>query len=194
MAMDPIELETPRLRLRQWRDEDVESLYAMTSDPEVQAHFPSVQDRDKSLAMFDKLRELIDEKGWGFWAVEIKAGRKFAGFCGLKEVSFDAPFVPAVEVGWRFARDTWGHGYATEAGRASIRFGFDELGLDEIVAFLLPGNRRSAAVCERLGMARDEAGDFDHPWFDADARAVNGQPLQRHALYRLKAGTASPAG
>lgn len=189
--MDPIELETSRLRLRQWRDDDVEPLYAMTSDPEVQAHFPSVQDRDKSLVMFEKLRELIDEKGWGFWAVELKAGKKFAGFCGIKEVNFDAPFAPAVEVGWRFTRETWGQGYATEAGRASLQFGFDELGLDEIVAFLLPGNRRSAAVCERLGMTRDLAGDFDHPWFQDGQLAVNGQPLRRHALYRITAGTAA---
>lgn len=191
--MDPIELETSRLRLRQWRDEDVEPLYAMTSDPEVQAHFPSIQDRDKSLVMFERLRDLIDEKGWGFWAVELKAGRTFAGFCGIKEVNFEAPFVPAVEVGWRFVREHWGQGYATEAARASLRFGFEELGLDEIVAFLLPGNRRSAAVCERLGMTRDPAGDFDHPWFEEGQLAVNGQPLRRHALYRLKVHTASAA-
>ena len=191
--MSPFELETSRLRLRQWRDDDVESLYAMTSDPEVQAHFPSVQDRDKSLVMFERLRDLIDEKGWGFWAVEIKDGRKFAGFCGIKEVNFDAPFCPAVEVGWRFAREHWGKGYATEAGRASIAFGFEELGLDEIVAFLVVTNRRSAAVCERLGMTRDLTGDFDHPYFEADQRAVNGELLQRHALYRLRADKAAAA-
>lgn len=183
--MAPFELETSRLRLRQWRDDDVEPLYAMTSDPEVQAHFPSLQDRDKTVEMLGRLHELIDEKGWGFWAVELKAGRRFAGFCGIKEVNFEVPFAPAVEVGWRFARDTWGHGYATEAARASVRFGFEELGLDEIVAFLLPANRRSAAVCERLGMTRDPAGDFDHPWFDEHQRALNGEPLRRHALYRL---------
>lgn len=191
--MDPIELETPRLRLRQWRDDDVEPLYAMTSDPEVQAHFPSLNDREGAVKLFERLRELIDEKGWGFWAVEIKQGKLLAGFCGIKEVNFDAPFVPAVEVGWRFRREHWGHGYATEAGRASLQFGFEELGLDEIVAFLLPGNRRSAAVCERLGMTRDEAGDFDHPWFAEGQRSLNGQPLQRHALYRLSARTGSRA-
>jgi len=191
--MDPFELETSRLRLRQWRDDDLEPLYAMTSDPEVQAHFPSVQDRDKTRVMLEKLHEVIDEKGWGFWAVELKAGRKFAGFCGIKEVNFDAPFVPAVEVGWRFGRDMWGHGYATEAAKASVAFGFGELGLDEIVAFLLPGNRRSAAVCERIGMRRDESGDFDHPWFEAGQLSINGQPLRRHALYRLRADRTSSA-
>ena len=191
--MSSFELETSRLRLRQWREEDVEPLYAMTSDPEVQAHFASVQDRDKTRSMFEKLHAIIDEKGWGFWAVEVKATRRFAGFCGIKEVSFEAPFVPAVEVGWRFVREMWGNGYATEAAKASVAFGFGELGLDEIVAFLLPGNRRSAAVCERLGMTRDEAGDFDHPWFQEGQLALNGQPLRRHALYRLRADRAASA-
>lgn len=191
--MEPFELETARLRLRQWREEDVDALHAMTSDPEVQAHFPALNDREGAVKLYERLYELIDEKGWGFWAIEINEGKRFAGFCGIKEVNFDAPFVPAVEVGWRFVREHWGQGYATESARAAVRFGFEELGLDEIVAFLLPGNRRSAAVCERLGMTRDEAGDFDHPWFTEEQRAINGQPLRRHALYRLSAGRGSRA-
>jgi RimJ/RimL family protein N-acetyltransferase len=87
---------------------------------------------------------------------------------------------PAVELGWRLARDAWGHGYATEAARASVRFGFEELGCDELVAFTAAGNVRSRAVMERLGMGHDAGGDFDHP------RVPEGSPLRRHVLYRLR--------
>ncbi len=154
-------------------------------DPEVMAHFPALLTPDEARSILGRLRSWIDEHGHGFWAVEVKASGAFAGFCGIKEVTFKAPFVPAFETGWRFARAQWGHGYATEAARAAVKFGFEELGLDEIVAFLLPANRRSAAVAERLGMRRDPAGDFDHPLFVEGQRAIGGELLRRHVLYRL---------
>jgi ribosomal-protein-alanine N-acetyltransferase len=179
------ELETERLRLRQWRDDDLAPLLEMTRDPEVMAHFPALLTPDEARSILGRLRTWIDEHGHGFWAVEVKATGAFAGFCGVKAVTFAAPFTPAFETGWRFVRAHWGNGYATEAARAAVSFGFTELGLDEIVAFLLPANRRSAAVCERLGMRRDPAGDFDHPMFAEGQRAVGGELLRRHVLYRL---------
>ena len=184
------ELETERLRLRQWRDDDLAPLLEMTSDPEVMAHFPALHTPDDARMFLQRLRTWIDEHGHGFWAVEVKASGELAGFCGIKEVTFAAPFVPAFETGWRFARKHWGNGYATEAARVSVAFGFDELRLNEVVAFLLPANRRSAAVCERLGMRRDPSGDFDHPMFAEGQRAIGGELLRRHALYRLSRQTA----
>ena len=96
-------------------------------------------------------------------------------------LAFDAHFTPAVEVGWRLARDAWGHGYATEGGAASLAWGF--LGLAEIVSFTAPANARSRAVMERLGMIRDPDGDFDHPRIEA------GDPLRRQVQYRLSRGS-----
>ncbi|CAN5902173.1 GNAT family N-acetyltransferase [soil metagenome] len=179
-------LETARLRLRPWRDEDLEPLSELGRDPEVMAHFPALLAADGNAALLGRLRALIEERGHGFWAVEVRGGAPLIGFCGIKDVTCEAPCTPAVEVGWRLARAHWGHGYASEAARAAVAYGFDELELSEIVSFLLPANRRSAAVCERLGMTRDPAEDFDHPWFADGQLAVGGQPLRRHALYRLR--------
>ena len=106
------------------------------------------------------------------------AGR-FAGFVGLSPVPDEMPFAPAVEVGWRLARWAWGRGYATEAGVASLAYGFDALGVGEIVSFTAIPNEPSIAVMERIGMTRDPTGDFEHPLI------AQGDPLRPHVLYRI---------
>ena len=167
-------IETARLRLRQWRDEDLDAWAALNRDPEVMAHFPGLLTREQADASAERIRAFIDERGYGLWAVEVIGGAPFIGFCGIRDVPFEAHFTPAVEIGWRLARASWGFGYASEAARASLEYGFDELGLDEIVAMVVPANQRSIAVCERIGMRRDPDGDFVHPTVQ-----------QLHALYRL---------
>ena len=171
-------LRTPRLVLRPWRDDDLEPLAAMSADPEVMRHFPSVLDRAASTALLARLRAHFDAHGFGFWAVETDAG--FVGLIGLLRVTFDAAFAPTVEVGWRLARHAWGQGLATEGAAEALRFGFDVLGAPEIVSFAVPANLPSQRVMERLGMRRDPSGDFDHPELPADS------PLRRHVLYRLQ--------
>ena len=121
--------------------------------------------------------------GFGLWALERRDNGEFIGFTGLAWVPWSAHFTPAIEVGWRLAPKAWGHGYATEAAREAVRFGFEDAGLDEIVSFTVPANVRSRAVMERLGMTHDPVDDFvddfDHP------RLAVGHPLRRHVLYRL---------
>ena len=172
------ELRTPRLVLRQWGDEDLEPFAALNADPEVMRHFPSTMTREQSDQWAEQQRATLAERGWGLWAVEAKPG--FIGFVGLNEPRFEAHFTPAVEIGWRLAREAWGHGYATEAARAAVEFGFGELGLGEIVSFTTAGNDRSRRVMERLGMTHDPSDDFEHPFLPA------GHPLRRHVLYRLR--------
>jgi ribosomal-protein-alanine N-acetyltransferase len=172
------ELRTERLLLRQWRDDDLEPFADLNADPEVMRHFPRTLSRAESDTLVQRQRTLIAERGWGLWAVEAPEG--FIGFVGLSEPRFEAHFTPAVEVGWRLARHGWRKGYATEAARAAVGFGFDELGLDEIVSFTFAGNERSRGVMERLGMTRDEADDFEHPLLP------KGDPLRAHVLYRLR--------
>ena len=178
-------LTTARLRLRPWRDDDIEAWAAMGQDPEVMACFPSLYTRDVAQSAMARQNAFIAEKGYGFWALEVIGGPPFIGFCGIKDVLFETAWTPAIEIGWRLAREAWGNGYASEAARAALDYGFGTLALDEIVAFLLPANQRSAAVCERLGMRRDPSGDFDHPLIPADAISVGGFPQQRHILYRI---------
>ena len=173
-------VETERLRLRAWFDADREPFAAMNADPEVMRYMGRHLDRAGSDALIDRIDEGWAANGFGLWAVERRSDGRFIGFVGLSRPSFDAPFMPAVEVGWRLARDAWGFGHATEGGRASLGYGFDETGLEEIVSLTSVINERSRRVMERLGMTRDPAHDFDHPRLDP------GDPLSSHVLYRLR--------
>ena len=175
-------LRTPRLILREWRDEDAEPFAAMSADPEVMRYLVPFPDRAAVGAWIARARTHLAEHGFGKFVVELAGEAAFAGVVGLDHVGFDLPFTPAVEVLWRLARPFWGRGFATEAARATLDDGFGRLGLDEVVAYTVVGNRRSRAVMERLGMHRDAAEDFDfvHP------RLPPGHPLRRHVLYRLR--------
>lgn len=172
-------LETERLLLREWRDEDREPFARVNADPVVAEFLPSPLSREESDALVDRITQRWSEDGLGLWAIERRADGAFLGFTGLALHRFEAQFMPAIEVGWRLAVHAWGRGYATEAARASLAFGFEERGLDEIVSFTVPANVRSRAVMERLGMRRDPDGDFDHPNLPPES------PLRRHVLYRL---------
>ena len=178
--MSAMRLVTDRLVLRPWQDADRAPFAALNADPEVMRHFPSVLTSGESDAMADRLAADIRERGFGLWALEERATGRFIGFTGLSTPGFEAHFVPAVEVGWRLARDAWGQGFATEAAAAATAYGFDELGLDQIVSFTAVSNTRSQAVMRRLGMMRDPADDFDHP------ALPEGHPLRRHVLHRLR--------
>ena len=169
-------IRTERLVLREWREADRDDWAAMNADPEVMEFFPSTLDRAQADASFDRISTVLAERGWGLWAVDHDG--RFLGFTGLSPVRFDAHFTPATEIGWRLSRDAWGHGFATEAASAAMRFAFDELGLDAIVSFTSTGNMRSRAVMERLGMTHDPADDFDNP------NVPEGSPLRAHVLYR----------
>jgi ribosomal-protein-alanine N-acetyltransferase len=170
-------LTTARLRLRPWRESDLAPFAAMNADPAVMEHFPAVQSREESDASARRAMALFEAQGWGHWAIEVAGGAPFIGFAGLAVKTFAAPFTPCTEIGWRLARDAWGHGYATEAAKAAVEFAFRELGLAEIVSYTTLRNVRSIAVMERLGMRRDI--EFDHPLVAADS------PVRRHVLYRL---------
>jgi RimJ/RimL family protein N-acetyltransferase len=174
------ELRTDRLLLRGWRPEDRAPFAALNADPAVVEFLPGALDRDASDALAARCEEHWAHEGFGLWAVEVPGVAPFVGFLGLSRATFDAPFTPAVEVGWRLARAAWGHGYATEAGRAALGFGFEARGQDEIVSFTTRSNARSRRVMERLGMRHDPADDFEHPGL-----AVDG-PLRPHVLYRLR--------
>jgi len=174
------ELTTERLLLRAWRPEDRTPFAALNADPEVMRHFPSRLTRRESDAMADRIEAHFEREGWGLWAMEQRSTGAFLGFTGLARPTFDAPFMPAVEIGWRLARGAWGQGYASEAARAGTAFAFDELGLEEIVSMAVVANARSRAVMRRIGMQHDPEGDFDHPLVDEPH-------LRRHVLYRLRA-------
>ena len=129
------ELPTPRLLLRQWQPSDLEPFALMSSDADVMRDYPAPWSREQSDVFAQRVMRLIDERGWGFWAIEERASRQFIGFVGLHIPSHELPFSPCVEVGWRLAKPYWGLGYATEAAQSAISFGFQQLHLKELVAF-----------------------------------------------------------
>jgi len=165
------------LRLRRWRPEDLEPFAALNADPEVTEHFPSTLSRDQTAEAVAWIERHYQKHGYGVWAVEVPGQAPFIGFIGLSVPSFETSFTPCVEIGWRLAPPWWGKGLATEGARAALAFGFERLGLSEIVSFTVPGNVRSRRVMEKLGMRYSE--DFAHPRIDPQ------HPLCRHMLYRL---------
>jgi ribosomal-protein-alanine N-acetyltransferase len=186
--MTGIVLETDRLLLRPWRDEDREPFAALNADPEVMEFLPAPLTRAESDAMVDRIEQTWDERGLGLFAVEVRETGDFAGFIGLWPATFEAFFTPAIEVGWRLARPHWGHGYAIEGASAALADGFGRLELDEIVSFTAVVNERSQRVMQRIGMTRDPAEDFEHP------ALADGHRLRRHVLYRISSPSERPEG
>jgi RimJ/RimL family protein N-acetyltransferase len=175
----PQELRTERLCLRRWRDADRAPFAAMNADPQVMEYLPAPLSREASDALAARIEAHFEERGFGLWAVEVLGDAPFVGFVGLSVPRFEAHFTPCVEIGWRLARTHWGSGFATEGARAVLAFGFETLGLAEIVSFTVPDNRRSRRVMEKLGMTHDPNDDFDHPLLP------EGHRLRRHVLYRM---------
>jgi RimJ/RimL family protein N-acetyltransferase len=172
-------LETDRLRLRDWRSSDREPFAKINADPRVMEFFPQCLTREESDAMVDRIEAHFRSKGFGLYAAELRADSRFIGYIGLHTATFEAHFMPCVEIGWRLASDVWVQGLATEGAAAVIRHAFETLGLAEIVSFTVPANQRSIRVMEKIGMTRDAAGDFEHP------NLPIGHPLRHHVLYSL---------
>jgi RimJ/RimL family protein N-acetyltransferase len=172
------ELRTERLLLRRWRESDREPWAAMNADPEVREYLGRVLTRAESDASVASFQAEFDERGYGWWAVEVQATGEFVGFAGLDDVEPDVP-VSGVEIGWRLGRSSWGHGYATEAARATLEFGFATLDLPEILAITTATNVRSQAVMRRLGMTHNPADDFE------DSSVAEDSPLRHHVVYRV---------
>ncbi|MEM9244379.1 MAG: GNAT family N-acetyltransferase [Cyanobacteria bacterium P01_F01_bin.153] len=180
--MDIPILETPRLRLREWQPGDRDLLVAMNADPKVMEFMPKLATPAESDALLGRIHNHFAAHGYGFWAVERRdhltdTPRPFIGFIGLAVVNFDAPFTPAVEIGWRLTAEHWGEGLATEGAKAALKFGFETLELKKIVSFTAFHNRRSWRVMKKLGM--QYCSTFEHP------KLPIGHPLQLHRLYEI---------
>lgn len=171
------ELRTDRLLLRPWMRSDREPFARLNADPVVMEHFRSTLDRAASDDFVDRIAACWAERGWGLWAVEVPDASPFIGYVGLWPADFVVP--GTVEVGWRLAHDAWGHGYAPEAAVVALQFGFEEVGLGEIVSFTVHANRNSRRVMEKIGLRRRPERDFDHPYVDRLAHPH----LVRHVLY-----------
>ena len=170
-------IETPRLMLRAFREEDRAPFAAINADPRVNEWLGGPISREQSDAMIDRINAHIGLHGFGFFAVERKADGKLIGMIGLQVVRDDLPPAPAVELGWRLDPEAQGAGLATEGAAAALAWGFANIDRDELIAFTAHNNVRSQAVMRRIGMAHDPARDFDHPVLAED------HPLRRHVVF-----------
>lgn len=172
------ELCTDRLLLRQWKDSDYEPFSLITSNPEVMNFFPKILNRQESDALAKQIKYLIDIKGWGLWAVELLETQEFIGCIGMHPQPSKFDFSPCIEIGWRIDPKFWNQGYATEGAEACLRFAFEELVFDEIVAFTSQDNLASQKVMQKIGMHFSH--DFLHPDF------AEGHRLREEKLYRIQ--------
>jgi RimJ/RimL family protein N-acetyltransferase len=176
-------VQTKRLILRQWHQEDLGPFAQLNADSRVREYFPGLLNQQESDASVKLMSDHIERSGWGFWAASLIQTGEFIGFIGLEDVYFKEPFNklnPAVEIGWRLAFNHWGKGYATEGALAALRYGYETLNLEEIVSFTAVANQSSRHVMEKIGMHHDSKDDFDHP------KLSEGHSLKRHILYRLE--------
>ncbi|CEG56596.1 GNAT family N-acetyltransferase [Legionella fallonii] len=173
-------LETERLLLRAWKDEDIGAFFVMGQDPTVMEFFPGLWSMDMVTSFINRMNSQLADKAFTLWAAEEKNSKNFIGFIGLNSPIWEAHFTPCVEIGWRLATPFWGKGYATEGAKRALEYAFKSLKLEEVVAFTVPDNLRSRRVMERIGMTRDLNGDFLHPKLDHDS------PFAKHVLYTIQ--------
>lgn len=176
-----IVLETPRLILRTLENSDYDAMLSINRDEQVMRYFPGIQDVEKTKLLIEKIQAHFSEHGFSLYAVVLKENDEFIGFTGLLTATFEAPFTPAVEIGWRLASSHWGKGYATEAAKAVLDYAFNTLKLNEVVSFTTVNNTPSRRVMEKIGLTHNPDDDFIH-----QAIPEEYAELKPHVLYRLK--------
>lgn len=173
-------IQTKRLILRTWQDSDAQAYYEMNQDPKVIQYFLGALTMTQVTDFIKAKNQQQQELGYTLWAVELKSTGEFIGFIGLNYTQWPAHFTPAVEIGWRLASQYWNQGYATEGAQACLEYGFNKVGLKEIVSFTVPANLASIKVMEKIGMKTNIKDNFAHP------NIPENHPLSQHVLYRIK--------
>jgi len=173
-----IAVQTKRLILRQWKDEDRVEFAALCADPDVMEFFPNTLTPQQSDQLIDRFSADISASGWGYWAAERKDTRQFIGFIGINSVPSGLPFAPCVDIGWRLASQHWGYGFATEGAFASLSYAFQNANLEQVVSMTPVQNQASEKVMQKIGMINSEQ-NFMHP------KLSDGHTLQEHVLYMI---------
>lgn len=169
-------IETERLVLRDWKEEDLALFVEMNQDPEVMEYFLKSLTAEETMEFYGRIRNEFINRGYGLYAVEEKGCGFFIGYIGLHYTAFESDFTPCVEIGWRLRRNAWGKGYATEGARACLNYAFEVLHLPEVYSFTSVPNRRSEQVMQNIGLQKVK--EFDHPLVPP------GHALLRHLLYK----------
>ena len=172
-------IETERLILRTWREEDAETYFKINQDPKVVEFLRGPLTEEQVHNFIVATNRQFEKRGFTNWAACLKDTGELIGFIGLNYINWKSHCTPAVEVSWRLGSQYWGKGYATEVAKTVLNYGFNKAGLKEILSFTVPNNIRSIRVMEKIGMTRDVNGDFAHPKLDPNHR------LSKQVLYRI---------
>lgn len=173
-----IYIQTPRLLLRDWAEQDLEPFRQLNADETVMRYFPATLSGEETDKFYEAIQAEFRECGFGLYAVEVKAQQEFIGFIGFHRPVFQADFTPCIEIGWRLKKEAWGQGYATEGAVACLAYGFNELGLGEVYSFTAVVNTPSQNVMKKIGMRYVK--NFYHP------RVAPESPLCEHVLYHIE--------
>lgn len=176
--MHPYIISTNRLGLRLWTAADIPPFVDMNRDANVMRYFPALLSEQETHAMVQRIQTGFANNGFGLYAVELKNTNEFIGFTGFSIPRFESFFTPCVEIGWRLKHAAWGKGYATEAAKACLHYGFNTLGFDKVYSFTAAVNTPSENVMKKAGMIK--AGEFNHPLLAPDSL------LCRHVLYTMQ--------
>jgi RimJ/RimL family protein N-acetyltransferase len=171
-------IKTSRLILRRWHEKDCIPFFEINQDDKVLEFLPGPMSEEQIHDFIHYQNLQLENRRYMLWAVELQKTGELIGFIGLNYFDKPAHFSPAVEIGWRLGSQHWGFGYATEGALASLNYGFNQLEINEIVAFTVPDNLRSRKVMEKIGMTQDIHGSFSHPKLPKEHR------LSTHVLYR----------
>lgn len=153
--------KSERLGFRNWRDEDLEEFASLNADPEVMEHFPKALTKQETFDFIKRLQKHFEEKGYNYFATETLETGELIGFIGLAYQDYETEFTPAVDIGWRLKRSSWGKGYATEGAKRCLEYAFDDLKLDRVVSVCVLDNVNSEKVMNKIGMVKK--GTFIHP-------------------------------
>ena len=175
--MDTTYIETERLILRSWRVTDRAVFAEINSNNKVMKYFPKPLSIEESNGFVDRINSEFEETGFGLYAVEIKETGEFIGYVGFHRFTFDVPFSPGWEIGWRISDKFWNKGYATEAAMACIKYARIEKLCNRLYSFTAVPNIASENVMKRIGMSFE--GLFMHP------ALAEGHWLKEHKLYSL---------
>jgi len=170
-----IYLETSRLQLRDWKEDDLEPFCRLNADAEVMRYFPKTMSAEETAALQRTFVSELNECGFGRYAVQLKESERFIGFIGFHRAAFEADFTPCIEIGWRLDKAAWGKGYATEGAAACLHYGWEQLGFSDVYSFTAVLNAPSENVMKKIGMQFVKT--FNHPKVDPTS------PLYPHVLY-----------
>lgn len=177
MCMNYI-ITTERLGLRKWKDEDFIPFAAMNKDEMVMEYYPDTLNNEETLAMMQRIKLHFEVNGFGLYAVEKQSTKEFIGYTGFMVPTFESFFTPCTEIGWRLQQKDWGCGYATEAAKACLHYGFQNFGFSKVYSFTSVINKRSENVMQKIGMLKE--GVFNHPKIALENK------LCRHVLYSIE--------